>query len=95
MKLILLFAPLKVLQQHTDETFALKNHYFENKKGNPKTAFSIFYEKFYFESKQIFVSSLEYYNFYKFFNFAFKNNLNILVESPILFEIEINNEKKE
>ena len=23
---------LKVLQQHRDETFALKNHYFENKK---------------------------------------------------------------
>jgi len=42
MKLIPLFAPLKVLQQHTDETFALNNLDFENKKGNPKTAFSIF-----------------------------------------------------
>ncbi|MFO1130075.1 MAG: hypothetical protein U1E31_01685 [Rickettsiales bacterium] len=38
---------------------------------------------------------MEYYNFYKFFNFAFKSNLNILVASPILFEVKINNEKKE
>lgn len=50
---------------------------------------SIFYEQVYFATKNLKVKTFEYFNFYNFFYFAFKNNANILIKSPKAMQLDI------